>query len=68
MTQQDKAALFDAIRALCGYVEDGSSTSVLLSQDDACKDWLVKVGNVSFHGTSPGDAINNAIIGLEGGK
>ena len=39
-----KADAFDKLRRLCGYVEDGSATSVNICQDDATKDWLVRVG------------------------
>lgn len=32
------------LRELCGYVEDGSSDSVTLSQDDATGTWHITVG------------------------
>jgi hypothetical protein len=35
----------DALRSLCGCVEDGSSTVVKIAQDDATKDWVVHVGD-----------------------
>lgn len=35
----------DALRELCGYVEDGSDTCVTIGQDDATKDWVLRIGN-----------------------
>ena len=32
------------LQALCGYVEDGSSDSVTISQDDATGTWNITVG------------------------
>ena len=32
------------LQALCGYVEDGSSDSVTISQDDATGTWHITVG------------------------
>ena len=30
------------LRELCGYVEDGSSQTVTIAQDDATKDWIIR--------------------------
>ena len=35
--------LLDGLRDLCGYVEDDSSSRVTILQDDATKDWLLRV-------------------------
>lgn len=37
--------LYKGLRRLMGYVENGSSTSVKLSQDDATRDFFVTVGS-----------------------
>lgn len=59
------------LREACGYVEDGSSTSVTISQDDATRDWIVRVGPIGskhwWHGRSLGAAIDDAIA-KENGK
>lgn len=41
---QAKANRFDVLRKLCGYVENGSDTTVKILQDDATRDWLMRVG------------------------
>lgn len=32
---------FDDLRDLCGYIEDGSSVSISICQDEATKDWTL---------------------------
>ena len=32
-----------ALRRLCGYIENGTSTSVTIEQDDATKTWVLSV-------------------------
>lgn len=34
----------DKLRKACGYVENGSSTSVVIGQDDATKSWIIAGG------------------------
>ncbi|EGL63608.1 hypothetical protein AGRO_3677 [Agrobacterium sp. ATCC 31749] len=51
----------DALRDLCGYVENGTDTSVSISQDDATRDWVVRVRNDFWTGKSLRDAIDNAV-------
>ncbi|QIG76532.1 hypothetical protein EVC27_007 [Rhizobium phage RHph_I1_6] len=34
----------EKLRILCGYVENGSDTAVKVYQDDATKEWIVRVG------------------------
>lgn len=36
--------LIDGLRKLCGYVEDGSATSVTISLDEATRDFTLSVG------------------------
>ena len=38
------------LRDLCGYVENGTETSVKVFQDDATKEWVVRVGRDSYYG------------------
>lgn len=52
---------FEHIRELCGYVEDGSSTSVTISQDDATREWCVRVGKIAYYGGSLTAAFNLAV-------
>ena len=42
--RKDAEKLLKGLRNLCGFVEDGSSACVTISQDDATKDWIVTVG------------------------
>lgn len=50
LTQEeyDKLALaqrrLDCLRAICGYVEDGSDTTITICQDDATRDWFIRIG------------------------
>lgn len=50
--------------ALCGYVENGSDTAVALFQDDATREWVVRIGsNLNgnfFTGPSAKQAIDAA--------
>jgi hypothetical protein len=55
-----KADLFGKLRDLCGYVEDASDTGVLISQDDATKGWVIRVGTRTFYADSFNDAIIEA--------
>jgi hypothetical protein len=38
------ADLLASLRRLCGYVENGSSESVGISQDDATGEWILRIG------------------------
>jgi hypothetical protein len=52
------------LRALCGCVENGSDAVVTIFQDDATREWCVKVGSKTFvrsYGASMGAAIDAAI-------
>lgn len=40
-----KAAAFDTLRRLCGYVENGTDVTVRICQDDATKTWIVGLGH-----------------------
>lgn len=52
----------DDLRELCGHVEDGSAVTLLISQDEATKTWVVKVGNTSYYGGTIGKAVKNALL------
>lgn len=56
------AAAMDHLRRACGYVENGTSDSVTISQDDATKDWIVKAGKQSQYGSSIEDALSKVEI------
>ena len=61
-----KAEAFENIRKLCGYVEDGSGTTVRIFQDDATKDWFLRIGSdlfrsPTYYGGSLISAIDNAM-------
>lgn len=49
------------LRKLCGYVENGSDTVVKIFQDDATRDWVVKVGPKSYYAVDLGTALDKAI-------
>lgn len=34
---------FDDLRDLCGYIENGTDTSITIGQDDATKDWFLRI-------------------------
>lgn len=56
------------LRRLCGYVENGSDTPVSIFQDDATREWFVRVGapragKMPFHGSSMTAALDAAITG-----
>jgi len=56
----------DALRAICGSVEDGSATTVRIFQDDASREWFVRFGNIrsllrQFHASSFEGAIDAAL-------
>lgn len=50
-----------ALRRLCGYVENGSDTTVKIYQDDATRSWCVDVGRRWYHGPTMLDALDAAI-------
>lgn len=59
---EENASRLEALIALCGYVEDGSDVAVTLSQDDATREWVVRVGSNSiFTGRSAKQAIDAAL-------
>lgn len=54
------AERWTVLRGLLGYVEDGSSETVTICQDDATRDWVVKVGKRTFHDRSLDAALKAA--------
>lgn len=43
--QERDAKLLQAVRRLCGYIENGSDMVVTICQDDATRDWILRVGS-----------------------
>lgn len=67
--QREAVRRMQGLRELCGYVEDGSDTSVTVFQDDATREWLLRVGDSyrtikRYHGSGFGEVIDLAIAGL----
>lgn len=60
--QAKDAARLAGLRELMGYVEDGSSTTVKLFQDDATKSFFVKVGRKVYFDSSFKGAIDEAMV------
>jgi hypothetical protein len=58
--QRDAAIARDLID-LCGYVEDGSHTTVSIFQDDASSQWALYVGKRPYYGNSLREAIDEAL-------
>lgn len=44
MREYRDAELLGQLREMCGYVENGSDTTVAIFQDDATRDWILRVG------------------------
>lgn len=59
--QAKDAARLNGLRELMGYVEDGSSDTVKLFQDDATKSFFVTVGKKDYYSTSFKGAIDEAL-------
>lgn len=61
MTQEQlDAHNFKMLRAFMGYVENGSSRTVKMSQDDATHKHCLYIGAQTFYGKSLNDCINKA--------
>jgi len=54
-------SVVNGLRHLMGYVQDGTETTVILFQDDATRDFIVKVGNTSYVSGSMESAILKAL-------
>lgn len=52
----------DKLRKACGYVENGSSTYVTISQDDATKGWIIAGGS---RDRGYGESLREALDKLE---
>jgi len=63
--QGRKAAAFDKLKRLCGYVENGSDTTVKVFQDDATREWFVRVGKAPMDKVSFGPSLLAAIEAVE---
>lgn len=40
---EDLRQCLQCLRTLCGYVEDGSDTHIIIGQDDATKEWVLRI-------------------------
>jgi len=60
-TAEKDAALLKGLRGLCGYVENGSNETVSIFQDDATRDWVVRVDNRRYYRDSFTEALTIAI-------
>jgi hypothetical protein len=52
---------WDLLIRFCGYVENGSDTTVSLGQDDATRTWVLRVGKHLFYGSSPTSVLEAAV-------
>lgn len=48
------------LRQLCGYVENGTDTTLKIYQDDATREWFVGVGLKRYHGATMEEAFEAA--------
>lgn len=55
---------FSILRQLCGYVEDGSDTTLKIYQDDQTKTWFVQ-GVSNGYGQSISAALKDASAGID---
>ena len=62
ITTINKAILLDGLRALCGYVENGTDSTVKIYQDDATKNWCVMVGKRGYYNDSFESVLDDAIV------
>lgn len=46
--EQYDSKLLEGLRRLCGYIENGSDTTVRVYQDDATRDWIVSIGSDTY--------------------
>lgn len=51
------------LNAICGYVGNGTSSTVTISQDDATRDWTIKVGKRTYTAGTLGGALDLATAG-----
>lgn len=62
----EDTARIDGLRALCGFVENGSATHITISLDDATRNFTIHVGptqaRIWSHGESLREAIDAAIV------
>lgn len=61
------AKRFKALRDLCGFVENGTDGVVTIFQDDATREWVVKIDKKGYYGPTMPHALDAAIEG-EGDK
>jgi hypothetical protein len=59
-TDEQPNLMFHKLKALMGWVGNGSDETVSMGQDDATKGFIVKVGNKTYHSDTLVGAINEA--------
>lgn len=60
MTDAMNVSRLATLRRMCGYVENGTHDVVKIFQDDATREWIVKVGNRMWWGPTFNSAIDAA--------
>lgn len=50
----------EELRAMCGHVEDGSQSTIVIYQDDATHDWVVQVNGKPYYGKTMREALRQA--------
>lgn len=54
------ALFYRVLERLAGYLGDSSQTTIVIDQDDATRDWILKVGRVTYYGSSLKNCIRQA--------
>lgn len=55
---------FNRLRAACGYVQNGSDEKVVISQDDATREWVISIGRSNVR-TYTGPSLLDAIMNID---
>ena len=59
LEDSEKAKAYDTLVEALGHVQNASDTPIHISQDDATNNYIVKVGNRTYWGTSLHMALNH---------
>ena len=60
LTARKAVQTLESLRKLMGYVQNGSDETVSLFQDDATKDFMLRVGKKTYWGNSLENVIDKA--------
>ena len=60
------SARLKGLRDILGHVENGTDSVVSIFQDDATREWVVKVSSKGYYGPTFADALDAAIEGEKG--